>query len=110
MSNHFSFSYCSWGAQGKITEVVCHSEKALQIAVNRREVGKGEKERYNNLKAKFQKTARRDKKAFLRDQCKETDENNTMAKTTSPGQPSTPTPHDLRMRGNSRQEQECRRH
>ena len=61
--------------------MVCHSEKALQIAVNRREVGKGEKERYNNLKAKFQKTARRDKKAFLRDQCKEKEVNNRKGKT-----------------------------
>ena len=48
------------------------SEEALQIAVNRREVkGKGEKERYKHLKAEFQRIARRDKKAFLSDQCKE---------------------------------------
>ena len=80
MSYHFSFSYCSWGAQGKNTEVVCHSEEALQIAVKRREVGKGEKERYNNLKAKFQRTARRDKKAFLRDQYKEKEVNNRKGK------------------------------
>ena len=45
-----------------------------------REVGKGEKERYNNLKAKFQRTARRDKKAFLRDQCKEKEVNNRKGK------------------------------
>ena len=48
------------------------SEEALQIAVKRREVkGKGEKERYAHLNAEFQKIARRDKKAFLSDQCKE---------------------------------------
>ena len=58
------------------------SEEALQIAVKRIEVkGKGEKERYIDLNAKFHKTARRDKKAFLRDQCKEIEENNQMAKT-----------------------------
>ena len=58
------------------------SEEALQIAVKRIEVkGKGEKERYIDLNAKFHKIARRDKKAFLRDQCKEIEENNQMAKT-----------------------------
>ena len=58
------------------------SEEALQIAVKRREVkSKGEKERYRHLKAEFQRIARRDKKAFLRDQCKETEENNKMGKT-----------------------------
>ena len=52
------------------------SEEALQIAEKRREgKGKGEKERYKHLNAEFQ-TARRDKKAFLRDQCKEIEENN----------------------------------
>ena len=52
---------------------------ALQIAVKRREVkSKGEKERYKHLNAEFQRIARRDKKAFLRDQCKEIEENNTM--------------------------------
>ena len=51
------------------------SEKALQIAVNRREAkGKGEKERYTHLNAEFQRIARRDKKAFPRDQCKEIEE------------------------------------
>ena len=51
-------------------------------AVTRREVkGKGEKERYTHLNAEFQRIARRDKKAFLRDQCKEIEENNTMGKT-----------------------------
>jgi len=52
------------------------SEKALQIAVKRREANsKGEKERYTHLNAKFQRIARRDKKAFLGDQCKEIEEN-----------------------------------
>jgi len=58
------------------------SEKALQIAVNRSEAkGKEEKERYTHLNAEFQRIARRDKKAFLRDQCKEIKENNRMGKT-----------------------------
>ena len=58
------------------------SEKALQIAVKRREVkSKGEKERYMHLNAEFQRIARRDKKAFLSDQCKEIEENNRMGKT-----------------------------
>ena len=57
------------------------SEEALQIAVKRREVkGKGEKERYTHLNAEFQRIARRDKKAFLSDQCKEIEENNRMGK------------------------------
>ena len=58
------------------------SEEALQIAVKRREVkSKGEKERYKHLNAEFQSIARRDKKAFLNDQCKEIEENNRMGKT-----------------------------
>ena len=58
------------------------SEEALQIAVKRIEVkSKGEKERYSHLKAEFQRIARRDKKAFLSDQCKEIEENNRMGKT-----------------------------
>ena len=58
------------------------SEEALQIAVKRREVkSKGEKERYKHLNAEFQRIARRDKKAFFRDQCKEIEENNRMEKT-----------------------------
>ena len=58
------------------------SEEALQIAEKRREVkGKGEKERYSHLNAEFQRIARRDKKAFLSDQCKEIEENNRMGKT-----------------------------
>ena len=53
------------------------SEETLQIAVKRREVkSKGEKERYKHLNAEFQRVARRDKKAFLSDQCKEIEENN----------------------------------
>ena len=58
------------------------SEEALQIAVKRRETkSKGEKERYKHLYAEFQRIARRDKKAFLRYQCKEIEENNKMGKT-----------------------------
>ena len=58
------------------------SEEALQIAVKRREgKSKGEKERYSQLNAEFQRIARRDKKAFLSDQCKEIEENNRMGKT-----------------------------
>ena len=60
------------------------SEEALQIAVNRREVkGKEEKERYTHLNAEFQRIARRDKKPFLGDQCKEIEENNRIGKTRS---------------------------
>ena len=58
------------------------SEEALQIAVKRREAkSKGEKERYKHLNAEFQKIAKRDKKAFLRDQCKEIEENSRIGKT-----------------------------
>ena len=58
------------------------SGKALQIAVKRREVkSKGEKERYTHLNSEFQRIARRDKKAFLSDQCKEIEENNRMGNT-----------------------------
>ena len=58
------------------------SEEALQIAVKRREVKiKGKKERYSYLNSEFQRRARRDKKAFLHDQCKEIEENNRMGKT-----------------------------
>ena len=57
------------------------SEEALQIAVKRREVkSKGEKERYTHLNAEFQRIARRDKKAFLSDQCKEIQGNNRIGK------------------------------
>ena len=58
------------------------SEEVLQIAVKRREAkSKGEKERYKHRNAEFQRIARRDKKAFLSDQCKETEESNGMGKT-----------------------------
>ena len=58
------------------------SEEALQRAEKRREAkGKGEKERYTPLNVEFQRLARRDKKAFLSDQCKEIEENNRMGKT-----------------------------
>ena len=58
------------------------SEEALQIAVKRTEAkGTGEKERYTQLNAEFQRIARRDKKAFLSDQCKEKEENNKLGKT-----------------------------
>ena len=58
------------------------SEEALQIAEKRREAkGKGEKERYTHLNAEFQRRARREKKAFLSDQCKEIEESNRMGKT-----------------------------
>ena len=57
-------------------------EEALQIAEKRRDAqGKGEKERYTHLNAEFQRTARRDKRTFLSDQCKEIEENNRMGKT-----------------------------
>ena len=71
-------------------EKKCKKEKwlsgeALQIAVKRREVkSKGEKERYTHLNAEFQRIARRDKKAFLSNQCKEIEENNRMGKTKIP--------------------------
>jgi len=64
------------------------SEEDLQIAVNRREVkGKGEKERYTHLNAEFQRIARRDKQAFLRDQCKEIEESNRMGTGEGNGNP-----------------------
>ena len=66
----------------KCKKVKWLSGEALQIAVNRREAkGKGEKERYTHLNAEFQRIARRDKKAFLSEQCKEIEENNRMGKT-----------------------------
>ena len=57
------------------------SEDALQIAEKREVKGKGEKERYAHLNAEFQRIARKDKKAFLKDQCKEIEENNRLGKT-----------------------------
>ena len=66
----------------KCKKVKWLSEETLQIAVKRREVkSKGEKERYTHLNAEFQRIARRDKKAFLSDQCEEIEENNGMGKT-----------------------------
>ena len=57
-------------------------EEALEVAVKRRETkGKGEKERHTHLNAEFQRIARRDKKAFLNNQCKEIEENNRMGRT-----------------------------
>ena len=68
-----------WGKKAKTKWL---SEEALQIAVKRREAkSKGEKERHKHLNAEFQRIARRDKKAFLSNQCKETEENNRMGKT-----------------------------
>ena len=65
----------------KCKEAKWLSEEALQIAEKRREAkGKGEKERFTYLNAEFQRIARRDKKAFLSDQCKQTEENNSMGK------------------------------
>ena len=66
----------------KYKKVKCLLEEVLQIAVKRREVKiKGEKERYKHLNAEFQRTARREKKDFLSDQCKEIEENNRMGET-----------------------------
>ena len=66
----------------KCKEAKWLSEEALQIAEKRREAkGKGEKERYIHLNAEFQRIARRDKKAFLSEQCKEIEENNRVGKT-----------------------------
>ena len=66
----------------KCKKAKCLSEEALQTAMKKREVkGKGEKERYTHLNAEFQRIARREKKAFLSDQCKEIEENNRIGKT-----------------------------
>ena len=66
----------------KCKKVKLLSEEALEIAKKGKEAkGKGEKERYTHLNAEFQRIARRDKKASLRDQCKEIEENNRMGKT-----------------------------
>ena len=80
-------SYCTGGRNQDIPqEEDCIkakrlSEEALQIDGKRREVkGKGEKERYTHLNAEFQRIARRDKKAFFSDQCKEIEQNNRMGK------------------------------
>ena len=69
-----------WKRNAKKTKWL--SGEGLQIAVKRKEVkSEGEKERYKHPNAEFQRTARRDEKAFLRDQCKEMEENNRMEKT-----------------------------
>ena len=66
----------------KCKKAKCLSKEALQIAEKRREAkGKGEKERYTHLNAEFQRRARRGKKVFVSDQCKEIEENNRMGKT-----------------------------
>ena len=66
----------------KCKKAKCLSEEALQTAMKRRVVkGKGEKERYTHLNAEFERIARRNKKGFLNDQCKEIEENNRMGKT-----------------------------
>ena len=66
----------------KCKKAICLSEEALQIAAKRSEAkNKGEKERYTHLNAVFQRIARRDKKGFFSDQCKEIEENNRMRKT-----------------------------
>ena len=66
----------------KCKKAKCLTEEALQIAVKRTEAkSKGEKERYIHLNAEFQRIAKRDKKAFLSDQCKEIEENNRMGST-----------------------------
>ena len=66
----------------KCKKAKCLSEETLQIVEKRRDVkGKGEKERYKHLNAEFQRIARRGKKAFFSDQCKEIEENNRMGKT-----------------------------
>ena len=71
-----------WKRSKKAKKAKWLSGEALQIAVKRREAkSKGEKERYKHLNAEFQRIARRDKKAFLSDQCKEIVENNRMGKT-----------------------------
>ena len=86
--NHFKHLF--WSQCGKIRrhpkekkyeKAKCLPEESLQIAVNREVKGKGERERYTHLNAEFQKIARRDKKAFFSDQCKEIEENNRMRKT-----------------------------
>ena len=65
----------------KCKKAKCLSEEALQIAVKRREAkSKGEKERYKHLNVEFQRIAKRDKKAFLSDQCKEIEENDRMGR------------------------------
>ena len=79
--------HCTWGSdqdhpqEKEMQKAKWLSEEALQIAVKRKAKSKGEKERYTHLNGEFQRTARRHKKAFLGDQCKETEENKRMGKT-----------------------------
>ena len=88
MSSYFEFQDITQEAvineipkKKKCKEAKCLSEEALQIAEKRREAKrKGKKERYTHLNAEFQRIARRDRKAFLSDQCKEIEENNRMGK------------------------------
>ena len=68
--------------KNKYKKAKCLSEEALQTAMKREVKGKGEKERYTHFNAEFQRMARRDKKAFLGNQCKEIEENNRMGKKT----------------------------
>ena len=71
----------SWHTGGSDQDHPQEKKEGLQIAEKRREArGKGEKKRYTHLNADFQKIARRNKKAFLSDQCKEIEENNRMGK------------------------------
>ena len=78
----FGTFYRRQGARPSPRERNARKQHALQIAVKRREAkSKGEKERYTHLNAEFQRIARRDKKAFLSDQCKEIEENNRIGKT-----------------------------
>jgi len=83
----------------KCKKVKWLSQETLQIAVNRREVkGKGEKERYTHLNAEFQRIARRDKKAFPSNQCKEIEENNRMGKSRYQGKISCKDEHNKRQK------------
>ena len=76
------YPHCSMQKKKKYKKAKWLSEEVLQIAVKRREVkSNGEKERYTHGNAEFQRITRRDKKAFLSDQCKEIEENNRMGKT-----------------------------
>ena len=79
---HHKISYVPWSWTCSLALCQWLSGETLQIAVKKREVkSKGEKERYTHLNAEFQRIARRDKKAFLSNQCKEIEENNRMGKT-----------------------------
>ena len=80
MTTRKTIALTRWTFMGKVMSLLFNT--ALQIAVKRRKAkSKGEKERYTHLSAKFQRIARRDKKPFLSDQCKEIEENSRMGKT-----------------------------